>query len=221
MCDCNDRSSYSSDEETSRRSSRAVSDLNHELVPLNFALYEMSGDLKQTELGVPITKFDAKKLSVVRCADNPNNFDILYDGHKLRLLFKSFPGLVKRSKHFDRELHLKIKDKCQSMLYWEVCWNISHQLCELVKTENKFCWFIEWYRIWINFCDKRLARKRLYCFEEASVALDKIILINEDEYIREYRLISEMVDAHVMLLKESSTKPDFEEGGKESVILLE
>ena len=117
MCDCDDYSSCSSDEETSRRTDKAVAGLSYELVPLNFATYEMCGDLKQTELGVPLTKFDCSKLSVTRCAENPNNFDILYDGPKLRLFLKVFPGLVKRSKYSSREKHLKIKDDVKAKCF--------------------------------------------------------------------------------------------------------
>ena len=47
-------------------------------------------------------------------------------------------------------------------------------------------------------------------------------MINEDEYSREYRLISEMVDAHVMLPNESfsHSKQEIQQGDKGEIILL-
>ena len=143
MCDCTDYSSCSSDEEINRRDEKAVAGLSHKLVPLNIAMYEICGDVKQLELGVQLTQFDSGKLAVVRDEENPNNFNVLYDEHKFRLFLKAFPGIVKRSKFFHREKHLKIKDRCQSKMLWEVFWNISERVMQAVNKEDKFCWFIE------------------------------------------------------------------------------
>ena len=96
-----------------------------------------------------------------------------------------------------------------------------------VASENKFCWFVEWYKIWINFCDYRFSSKRLYHFEESSVAVDRIVLEEEDEYSRWYRLDSELIDAHVLLPPEKCQKSqkacrshDFVQNDKGDVILL-
>ena len=105
-------------------------------------------------------------------------------------------------------------------MWWQACWNIAELLMEQVASENKFCWFLEWYKIWINYCDERLAQNRLYYFEEASIAIDKVIMIEEDEYSRSYSLSSEMIDAHVMLPPENFKQPDLMEGDKGDVILL-
>ena len=162
---------------------------------------------------------------MVRDEENPNNFNALYDGYnKFRLFLKAFPGIVKRSKFFHREKHLKIKDRCQSKMLWERFWNISERVMQAVNKEDKFCWFIEWYSIWLNFCDRRLAQKRIYYFEfeEVSVAIDKIIMIEESQYSKEFHLLAEMIDAHVMLPTESVSfsKQNIKEGDKEEVILL-
>ena len=107
-------------------------------------------------------------------------------------------------------------------MLWEVFWNISEKVMQLVNNENKFCWFLEWYRIWLNFCDRRLAQKRIYYFEEVSVALDKVIMIEESEHSGEYRLLSEMIDAHVMLPTKpvSFSNQKIKQGDKEEVALL-
>ena len=221
MCDCNDYSSCSSDNELNRRDEKAVAGLSHKLVPLNFATYEMCGDFKQLELGVQLTQFDSNKLSVVKDKENPNNFDVLYYGRKFCLFLKAFPGIVKRSTYFAREKHLKIKDRCQSKVLWKVFWNISDRVMQLVEKEEKFCWFLEWYRIWLNFCDRRLAQIRIYYFEEASVAIDKVVMIEESQYSKEFRLIAEMIDAHVILPNESAclSNQNIKKGDKEEIIL--
>ena len=51
----------------------------------------------------------------------------------------------------------------------------------------------------MTFCDKRLGPKHVYHLEEASIAIDEIILIDETGYLKEFRLITEMIDAHVLL----------------------
>ena len=221
MCDRTDYSSCSSDEDIAR--TKVVADRSCSLVPLNFALYEVCGDMKQTELGVQLIQFNTGLLSVVPDEQNPDNFKIFYDGHKFRLFRKAFPAFVKRSKYFAREKHIKIKDRCQSKLLWEVFWNISERVMEVASKEDKFCRFIEWCRIWVNFCDKRLASKHIYYFEEASVAIDRVIMIKESEHSKEFRLSAEIIDPHVLWPSSVSFfrhKEKIEEGDKSEVILL-
>ena len=92
----------------------------------------MCGDTKQIELDVPLTEFDKSKLSLSRCEINPNNFDVFYDGKKFRLFFKAFLAIIKRSKFFEREKHLKIKDVCLSRMLWEVLFTIEDKVREAV-----------------------------------------------------------------------------------------
>ena len=92
----------------------------------------MCGDTKQIELGVPLTDFDKSKLSLSRCEINPNNFDVFYNGKKFRLFFKAFVAIIKRSKYFEREKHLKIKDACLSRMLWEVLFTIEDKVREAV-----------------------------------------------------------------------------------------
>ena len=128
----------------------------------------------------------------------------------------------KRSKYFARQKHLKIKDHCQSWLLWELLWNIAEKVKEIVSKEDKFCWFIQWYRIWVNFCDKRLAAKHIYYFEEASVEVDRVVMIEESEHSKEFRLSAEMIDAHVLWPSSSvsSSNQEIKKGDKEEAILL-
>ena len=107
MCE----SDYSSDEDNIH-ARQLVSGLPYELKPFNFTCYETCGDKKEVDLGVPLTGFDKSNLSLVRDELNPNNFNILYDGHKLRVFLKAFPALAKRSKFYQRKKCIKVKDKC-------------------------------------------------------------------------------------------------------------
>ena len=84
-------------------------------------------------------------------------------------------------------------------MFWEAFWNISEKVRQAVNEERKYCWFIEWYTISLNFCDKRLTPRHIYHFEEASVAIEKVVLIDENEHSKEFRREAEMIDAHILL----------------------
>ena len=198
MSDFLEYNSFSSDEETNKNEEKVVADRSCQPVPLNFTTYEMFGVTKQLELGIPLQYFDSTKLSRERCEDS-NNLCVLHDGKMFRIFIKAFSRIVKRRKCFRREKHIKIKDSCVSRLLWEVFWNIEELLRQVVNKDKKFCWFVEWYRIWLTLCDKRLTPMHVYHFEEASIAIEEINLIDETEYSKEFRLITEMVDAHVLL----------------------
>ena len=90
MYDCNDYVIISSDEESIRDEEFVVASRLCKLVPLNFTTYEMGGDTKQLEVGIPLLDFDKSKLSVSSCENNPSNFDVLYDGKNFRLFLKAF-----------------------------------------------------------------------------------------------------------------------------------
>ena len=113
-------SDYSGDEDN-LGPSQIMSGKGYELKPLCFTGYEICGDKKQIELGVPLTELNLEKLSVVRDDFSPNNFNVLYDGHKLRVFLKAFPTIVKRSKFYQRKKCIKRKDKCLSEMWWQVC----------------------------------------------------------------------------------------------------
>ena len=157
-----------------------------QLVPLNFITYEMCGDTKQLELGVHLFDFDMSKLSVSRCSMNEENFDVLHDGKKFRLFLKAFDGKIKRSRCFSREKHLKIRDVGVNRMLWEVFWNIEELARQAENNEKKFCLFLEWHRIWLNFCDKIFTPRHIYHFEEAAVAIDKVVMIKQNEYEKNF-----------------------------------
>ena len=179
MCD----SDYSGDGDN-LYPSQIVAGKCFELRPLTFTGYEICGDKKQIELGIPLTKPDFEKFSLVRDDFNPNKFNILYDSHKLRVFLKACPAIVKRSKFYERKKYINLKDKCIREILWQACWKIAQFLMKEVPSENKFCWFVEWYKLWINFSDDRFSSKRLYHFEKSSVAIDRIALVEEDKWSR-------------------------------------
>ena len=197
MYSCSEYSYTSSDDDENIEF--AVANRTCKLTPLNFTTYEMCGDTKQLELGLPQLDFDKSKLSLSPCKINPNSYKVLYDGKKFRLFLKAFDGKIKKSRCFNREKHLKVRNICMNRMLWEVFWNIEEKVRESINQEKKCSWFIEWNRIWLNFCDKRLTRKQIYHFEEAAVAVDKVIIITDTEFVKEFRLVSEMIDAHVLL----------------------
>ena len=89
------------------------------LIPLNFSIYEMCGYSKQLELGVHISDFDKSKLGLCLCKFNPSNYDMLYDGKKFRLFLNAFNGKIKKSRCFEQELRLKVKDARVSLVLYE------------------------------------------------------------------------------------------------------
>ena len=81
---------------------------------------------------------------------------------------------------------MKIRDVCVNRMLWEVFWNIEELVRQAVNNKKKFCWFLEWHRIWLNVCDKRLTPRHIYHFEEATVAIDKVVMIEQNEYQKEF-----------------------------------
>ena len=112
MSEISDYSSGSSDEEACEVRN-AVANIDCKLKPLGFTNYETCGDRKHLDIAIPISEFDPKKLSISENKINENNYDIWYEGHKLRVSFKAFSGLVTRSNVFEREKYIKIKDISQ------------------------------------------------------------------------------------------------------------
>ena len=182
----------------------------------------MKLDKKELELAVPISEFDHTKVTLAQCEKNPNNYNILYDGHRFRVFLKAFSGIIKRSRIFEREICVKIKDIAQNKLFWEICHVISSRLQEIYqqKKSDKFCCYIKWYRIFANYCDKRLARRKIHYFEDTTVALDRVVMIDEDAWTNQYRLVSEMINTKVL---KPSTSPNPVSANKEeenNIILL-
>ena len=172
MSDYSDYSSGSSDEQATKKN--AMADISHKLTPLSFTYYETCGDKKELELAVPISEFDHTKVTLAQREKNPNNYNILYDGHRFRVFLKAFSGIIKRSRVFEREICVKIKDIAQNELFWEICHVISTRLQEIYqqKKSDKFCCYVEWYRIFANYCDERLPRRKEHYLEDTTVALD-------------------------------------------------
>ena len=81
---------------------------------------------------------------------------------------------------------------------------------------EKFCCFIEWCKVFINFVDERLARRKMHYFEDVCVALDRICLIEDEAWTRQYRLVCEMISAKSMLADSNK----FEPVGLEKEVLL-
>ena len=204
-------------EEEASQTSNAVADIAYELKPLNFTYYETSGDKKDLHLGIPISELEPSKVTIKKNEINPNNFDIFYDGKKFRLNFKVFSGIVKRRCVFEREKYVKIKDICLSKIFWEICQTLTTRLYEeyIKQKYEKYCCFIEWCKVFINFVDERLAGRKMRYFED--VALDRICLIEDEAWTRQYRLVCEMISAKSML---SSSNNFVEISGEEKEILL-
>ena len=207
MSNYSDYSSGSSDKEATKIKN-TMADISHKLTCLSFTYYETCGDKKELELAVSISEFDHMKVTLAQCEKNPNNYNSLYDGHRFRVFLKAFSGIIKRSRVFEREICVLIKDIAQNKLSWEICHNISTRLQEIYqqKKSGKFCCYIEWYRIFTNYCDERQTRRKVHYFEDTTVALDRIVMIDEDTWTNRYRLVSEMIDTKV-LKPTSSTHP--------------
>ena len=94
MSDYSDYSSGSSDEEAVKIRN-TMADISCKLTPLGFSYYETCSDKKELDLAVRISEFDPAKVTLSQWKLNPNNYDILYDGHRLRVFLKSFSGIIK------------------------------------------------------------------------------------------------------------------------------
>ena len=119
-------------------------------------------------MAIPISQFDPAKLSITENDINENNYDIWYEEHKQRVVFKAFSGIVKRSNVFEREKYIKIKDISQQKLFWEICHTIAHKLEKAYheKKFKKFCFYTDCSKPFINFCDERLATRKMHYFED-------------------------------------------------------
>ena len=130
-CDSSQVSSGSSDVEASK-ARNAIENISYELKPLSFSGYKF--DHKDpNDLGVEITKFDPSKLFVKRNEENPCNWDIFYHGNVFILKLKSFSGIIKRSREFEREKYVKVKDRCLNKIIWEVC----NQVCNMIRIREQ------------------------------------------------------------------------------------
>ena len=50
-----------------------------------------------------------------------------------------------------------------------------------------------------ELCDESLTLRHIYHFRKISIALDRVLMISESDCAKEFRLKSEMIDAHVIL----------------------
>ena len=154
LCDCYDSSDYTSDDDRN-----LIGDSSSKLVPLNFTNHEKYGfHEKLLDTSVYLIDFNKNKMSIKRNEFNNNNFDILHDDKPFRIYLRAFTRIIKRSKYFKRQKNIKVKDPMVSRLLWD----LFHNVQELVRLEmnkhDKFCWFLEPYRVWIDY-DERLAPK--------------------------------------------------------------
>ena len=193
-------SSGSSDSEASKPRN-AIADINYELKPLSFSGYKH--DHKDpNEFGVEITNFDPSKLSVKRNEENPCNWEF-YDRGVFILKLKSFSGIIRRSQESERERYVKVKDRCLNKMIWEIC-NIVCQMIVIREKKEKgedmrFCWFLEWCRVFINFLDGRPRMRKTHYFEDVCIVINRASFVGDDGCDLLLRLNTEMVAAKSML----------------------
>ena len=178
------------------------------LIPLSFNIYEMFGSKKTDEkLCIDISDFDKSKISLVKSKDNPNNFDILYDGQKFCLFVNAMNGKIKESRCFEETYYLSIKDDCvcNKLKINEMFFCLKEKLKDnLTQEQKEKVNLLEWSKIWMSCCEYDLTEKRIYHFEKVYLAVDKIVLI-PDEYFPMYRLECIMVGGSAVMCKNCDT----------------
>ena len=189
MCDsAYDSSSCSSDNETNNNGGKTK---------LTCSLYEFCGGKKDLELKVNLEELDVNNLTLTDFDEN--KCKVLYNGNKLRIFMNSFDGVVRKSRVFETEKNIKVKTEAVRKKLWEVFLAIEQLLKKATLNEKKFCWFCEWYIIFINFYEKRLITNHIYHFENIYVAIDDIILFTINTYDKCFRLITELIETDITL----------------------
>ena len=168
MCDC-EYSSCSSDEETE--------DIESGIKKLTCTLYEFCGGKRDLELKVKLEEIDVNNITLTDFDEN--RCKVLYDGKKFRIFIESFDAVIRKSRVFETEKNLKVKTDAVRKKLWDIFFAIEQLLKKVTLNEKKFCWFCEWYLIFINFYEKRLITNHIYNFQKSYVAIDDIICFEQ------------------------------------------
>ena len=125
--------SYSSEEYGSlEKYKNIVSQLEN----LNFAEHNYNEENainvdEENAINVDITRFNPTKLTVER--NGNTSWKVLYDNKTLILNFKSFSGVICRSKRLPRQIYVRINDLCLKKIYREICNLMSFDKCQGVS----------------------------------------------------------------------------------------
>ena len=122
-----------------------------------------------------------------------------YEGKKFRMFIESFDVVIRKSRLFETEKNLKVKTEAVRKKLWVVFFAIEQLLEKATLNEKKFCWFCEWYLIFIDFYEKRLITNHIYRFENTYVAIDDIILFEINTYDKCFRLITDLIETDITL----------------------
>ena len=204
-CSCDSSRITSGDPSDSEayEAKHTIANIGYELKPLNFA----TPDLNYEKLAVEITKILPSQLSVKRNEENHYNLDILYNEKPFVLKLKSFSGIIKRSREFKREKYCKIMDRCLNVMIWEVCNAACRMIREKEKAEKgkemRYCWFLDWSRVFVNNLVGRPKMKRIHYFEDVCILIDKATFVAHDGKDLLLRLNCEMTSANSMMFSHS------------------
>ena len=133
MCDCEDSSDFSDDQ---NRPMYAPYE-SKKLKKLNFSNYDTYDiNEKKIECAIFLIDFDVEKILVV--SQDDSIYQIFNDGKPFRVAKKTFSGIIKRSKVFAGEKKTKVKDPMVSKQLWEVMCRIIQliRIEEMKKIKN-------------------------------------------------------------------------------------
>ena len=165
-------------------------------------IYEVGICKKGLHLSENLHEFDSSKLSLVADELNPDNFKVLYNGKKFRLFVEKLYAKAKKSRVFENNDCLSIKDDCS--VNKKILYEVFFAIKELITGKVEMCSFIEWNRIWMGCTEYDLTNKHSYHFENLYLAVDSVISI-PDPYLKNYKLDCEMIQGNVYLCEKCDT----------------
>ena len=179
--------SYSSEEYGSlEKYKNIVSQLEN----LNFAEHNYN---EKNAINVDIMRFNPTKLTVER--NGNTSWKVLYDNKTLILNFKSFSGVICRSKRLPRQKYVRINDLCLKKIYREIC----HLICHLINAKEYRDWCNEYCKVFLNYFDHRLSIDKIHYFEDISIVFEEVVLMNKGEgKSPKLRLKNEMINSKSM-----------------------
>ena len=141
-------------------------------------------------------RFNPTKLTVER--NGNTSWKVLYDNKTLILNFKSFSGVICRSKSLPRQKYVRIDDLCLKKIYREIC----HLICHLINAKEYRDWCNEYCKVFLNYFDHRLSIDKIHYFEDISIVFEEVILMNKGEGTKqlqqEYKEFSEKIMPSVL-----------------------
>ena len=168
-----------------------VSHIYLKLENLNFAEHNYN---EENTINVDIMRFNPTKLTVER--NGNTSWKVLYDNKTLILNFKSFSGVICRSKSLPRQKYVRIDDLCLKKIYREIC----HLICHLINAEEYHDWCNEYCKVFLNYLDHRLSINKIHYFEDISIVFEEVVLMNKGEgKSPKLRLKNEMINSKSML----------------------